>query len=55
MSNQIIKLDTIGQIIEGDSKGWYIYIKEDLEKSGGYFLLLSPKPVSDKHNTYSGP
>ncbi len=54
MNNKNIKLHTVGQIIEGESAGWYLYIKEDAENTGGYLLLLSPEPAfSILHEGYN--
>ncbi len=36
-----IKYNTAGKIQSGESKGWFIYIQEDFEKSGGYIIIVS--------------
>lgn len=38
------KLNTVGKIVEGDSKGHYLLIKDDLDNSGGYLILVSKNP-----------
>ncbi|MBN9378005.1 MAG: hypothetical protein BGO14_00785 [Chlamydiales bacterium 38-26] len=35
-----IKLNTQGIIINGEDKGWYIYIEEDLKNTGGYYIFI---------------
>lgn len=44
MIDQIIKINVIGKIIEGDNKGWYVLIQEDFENTGGYLILISKDP-----------
>lgn len=36
-----IFFDRIGKIILGKHKNWFIKIKDDTKKSGGYYILLS--------------
>jgi 1,2-phenylacetyl-CoA epoxidase catalytic subunit len=43
-----IPIDTIGFVIEGENKGFYIKITEDLTNTGGYLLLYS-KNFGDKN------
>jgi len=35
-----IKLNTQGIITDGEYRGWYIYIQEDLENTGGYYVFF---------------
>lgn len=41
-----IRFDTIGKIVEGKNKGWYIKLVDDSEKSGGVFIIEFPNPQS---------
>ncbi len=42
MSN--IRLDTIGEILEGDDKGKFIKILDDSQSTGGYLIVTSQGP-----------
>ncbi|WP_182188229.1 hypothetical protein [Pectinatus frisingensis] len=33
-----------GRIVNGKNKGWYIWIKDDQENTGGYLVIQSQKP-----------
>lgn len=35
-----IRMNTYGLIKKGEDEGWYIYIKEDLKKTGGYYIFF---------------
>lgn len=34
-----IEIDRVGQILEGDEKGWYVYVFDDAKETGGYLIL----------------
>jgi len=34
-----IEIGKTGLIIEGDDKGWYVFIEDDTQDSGGYLIL----------------
>lgn len=34
----IIKYDTLGKILEGENKGWFIKIIDDTENTGGFYI-----------------
>ncbi len=36
-----LKIETYGQILEGNPKNWYVYIHDDAENTGGYLILIS--------------
>ncbi len=36
-----LKIESYGQILEGELKGWYIFIQDDLENTGGYLILFN--------------
>jgi hypothetical protein len=35
-----IKIGITGKILEGRHKGWYIYVEDDFENTGGYLILV---------------
>ena len=37
-----IKIEKKGIIIQGDSKGWSLYIQDDTINTGGYLILVTP-------------
>lgn len=37
----MLVVNTRGKILNGQQKGWYIYIVDDRENTGGYLLLES--------------
>ena len=44
MNKTNIEINAIGKILEGDTTGWYVLIKEDFENTGGYLILISKDP-----------
>ncbi len=38
----IVKLNIVGLIVNGDNKGWYIFIENDHKSTGGYYIYQSP-------------
>ena len=36
-----MKINTLGKIISGDLRGWFVIIKEDLVITGGYYVIQS--------------
>jgi hypothetical protein len=47
-----IKLNTVGQIVEGDQKGWYIVVEHDEKETGGYYVYQAP--IEDVLNSTEG-
>jgi hypothetical protein len=39
-----IRFNVVGRIISGDNLGDYIKVIDDVEKSGGFFILTSAEP-----------
>lgn len=37
-----IQINRLGKILQGDEKGYYIKIVDDLENTGGFLILTSP-------------
>ena len=35
-----IKINNLGRVVNGEMNGWYIIIKDDLENTGGYLVIL---------------
>jgi hypothetical protein len=48
MNEQEIKIGAVGKVIEGEDLGWFVFLKEDLEDSGGYFILIFNNQVMSK-------
>ena len=44
MNNEMIRVNMLGKILEGDNKNWYVMIQEDFENTGGYLILISKEP-----------
>ena len=42
-----VKINLYGRILEGDYKGWTLFIQDDKENTGGYFILISKEKKSD--------
>lgn len=36
-----LRIESYGQILEGELKDWYIFIQDDTENTGGYLILFS--------------
>ncbi len=36
-----LRIESYGQILEGELKDWYIFIQDDAENTGGYLILFS--------------
>jgi hypothetical protein len=49
MNENEIKIGVIGNIKEGNPYGWFLFIKEDFEESGGYQILISKDPNMSKY------
>jgi hypothetical protein len=49
MNENEVKIGVIGKIIEGDLLGWFLFIKEDFEESGGYLILISKDSSMSKY------
>jgi hypothetical protein len=49
MNEDEIKIGIIGNIVEGDSCGWFLLIKEEFEDFGGYLILVSKDPNITKY------
>ena len=41
MNNEIIEINVIGKILEGDTKNWFVLVKEDFDNTGGYLIFIS--------------
>jgi hypothetical protein len=37
-----IKIGIPGLIVQGDHKGWYLFVQDDDANTGGYLLHISP-------------
>ena len=37
-----MKINVVGKITNGQMKGWYVIVKDDLINSGGYLVFYSP-------------
>lgn len=44
-----LKIGVIGRIESGDLLGWFVFIKDDSDDSGGFLILLSKDPKMSKH------
>ena len=44
MTKEIIKINVIGKILEGDNESWYVLVQEDFKNTGGYLILISKDP-----------
>lgn len=42
--NDNVKIETIGKVLEGEYKNWFIFIEDDHNNSGGYLILLFNHP-----------
>ena len=42
-----IKVNRYGRIINGDYKGWSVFIQDDKENTGGYLILISQSKNSN--------
>ncbi len=36
-----LKIETFGKVLEGEMKGWYIFVQDDNKNTGGYLILYS--------------
>jgi len=36
-----VKIGKFGRILDGDPKGWYVFVQDDKENTGGFLVLLS--------------
>ncbi len=43
-----IRLNTVGEIIEGDQKGWFVLVEFDQDNTGGYYIYQAPIPEVKK-------
>jgi len=40
MNDNIIKIGITGKILAGRHKGWFIFVEDDSENTGGYLILV---------------
>lgn len=43
-----VKLDCLGEIIEGDEKGAFVKILDDSESTGGYLIITSDEKTFER-------
>jgi hypothetical protein len=48
MSKPEIIVGQWGKILEGENTGWYVLVKDDSSRTGGFYIFRSPEMSLDK-------
>lgn len=47
-----IKINSKGVILEGDNKGWHVFIEDDAENTGGYLILKTSQDLNEGYDNW---